>query len=219
MSTHTNTGDLPAPHDVAQAVLAACADLLTGARVVIGFAGESGSGKTETARAVAEALTAMGRPAALLHQDDYFKLPPATNHAHRELSFANVGPHEVDLARIDDVIDAFRHGAPSVAGQVVEYANDRFVPVTLDFRATTVLCVEGTYVLHLDGLDSRVFLAATHHDTRARREARARAASELTPFVAQVLEIEHRIISEQRRRADVVIDATFGVQRQSRADD
>lgn len=210
--------ELPIPEAVATAVLAACADLLDGERIVIGFAGESGSGKTETARAVANALAAMGRPAALLHQDDYFKLPPATNHAHRELSFANVGPHEVDLARLDDLIDDFRHGATQVAGQVVEYDQNRFVPVTLDFSATPVLCVEGTYVLYLDAFDCKVFLAATHEDTRARREARARAASELTPFVAQVLEIEHRIIAEQRRRADVVIDASFAVQRQPRAD-
>lgn len=202
----------PSPAAVASAVLAACPELRTSStRLVIGFAGESGSGKTETARAVADALTQAGRPALLLHQDDYFHRPPATNHAWRETDLAHVGPHEVDRPRLAALVEAFRRGENGVAGQVVDYANDRFLPATLDFGAIAVLCLEGTYVLSLPGLDRRVFLAATHEETRARREARARAASELTPFVARVLAIEHAIIRQQQAIADVVIDAAFRV--------
>lgn len=202
----------PTPAAVAEAVLAAWPALLaSSSRLVIGFAGESGSGKTETARAVAAALTQAGRPAALLHQDDYFRRPPATNHAYREADLAHVGPQEVDLPRLEALLAAFRRGDDEVAGQVVDYAHDCFRPCVLHFGATAVLCLEGTYVLSLAGLDCRVFLAATHEETRARREARARAASELTPFVTRVLALEHAIIRQQRAIADVVIDAAFRV--------
>ena len=50
---------------------------LTGrARRVVGVAGESGSGKSVTASSLARELGAMGHAALVLHQDDYFVLPP-----------------------------------------------------------------------------------------------------------------------------------------------
>ena len=66
-------------------------------RVVIAIAGESGSGKSVTATTLAGELDATGIVTIVLHQDDYFLLPPRTNHEHRVHDLRNVGPHE-DLA-------------------------------------------------------------------------------------------------------------------------
>ena len=201
-----------------RALARALADTLTlafgigaGARRVVGIAGESGSGKSVTASALARELAASGLPALVLYQDDYFHRPPRTNHDHRLLDLAHVGPHEVDLERIARDVAAFRAGAPSVFVPAVDYAANAFNTRTLDFREAAVLIVEGTYVLTLADLDVRIFLEATYDDTRARRIARARDVD--SPFIEDVLAIEHAIIARQAAAADLVIDAAFRVRR------
>ncbi len=183
-------------------------------RTVIGVAGESGSGKSTTATALARALDAHGLRSVVLSQDDYFHRPPRANHEYRMLDLAHVGPHEVDLARIGRHIAAFRAGHDGVDVPAVEYAADTFGTRVVDFGTAHVLIVEGTYVLTMPDLDVRVFLEATYADTRARRVARARDVD--SPFVERVLAIEHEIITRQAAVADVVIDPDFAVRPRNR---
>lgn len=180
-------------------------------RVVVGIAGESGSGKSITASALAHTLSALGHRAALIHQDDYFLLPPRTNHEHRIESLENVGPHEVDLALIRAHITAFRDRRDVTDAPLVDYPANRFVRHALQLSACDTLVVEGTYVLTLPpaDIDVRVFLEATHEDTRERRRARNRDIDD--PFIDRVLAIEHDIIVRQRTSADVVIDRNFAI--------
>jgi uridine kinase len=181
------------------------------ARTVVGVAGESGSGKSVTAASLARELGAQGHPALVLHQDDYFFLPPRANHAARERDIGHVGPGEVNLARMQEHVAAFRTGADEVDAPAVDYAADRFGTRRLDFSNVAVLVVEGTYVLGLDDLDLRIFLDATYDDTRDRRRARARDID--APFVEQVLAIEHEIIARQAARADLIVDRDFAIAR------
>ena len=181
------------------------------ARTVVGVAGESGSGKSTTATALARAFAADGLPAEVLFQDDYFHRPPLTNHEHRVQDITSVGPQEVDLARIEADIAAFRTGRDGVVVPSVDYPANVFRTRIVNFGTARVLVVEGTYVLMLPTLDVRVFLEATYADTRARRVARARDVD--SPFVEQVLAIEHAIIARQLAVADVIVDREFRVRR------
>ncbi len=180
-------------------------------RTVVGVAGESGSGKSTTASALARELTADGLRAEVLFQDDYFVRPPRTNHEHRVADISSVGPQEVDMARIERDVAEFRAGRDGVVVPAVDYPANVFRTRVVDFGTARVLVVEGTYVLMLPGLDVRVFLDATYADTRARRVARARDVD--SPFVEQVLRIEHELIAPQAAVADVVIDREFRVRR------
>jgi uridine kinase len=117
----------------------------------------------------------------------------------------------VALERLAEHVAAFRAGADGVEGPLVDYPADAFRTQRLDFGPLAALVVEGTYALQLPDLDVRVFLEATHEDTRARRRARAR--DEETPFVERVLELEHAIIARQAAGADVLVDREFGVRR------
>jgi uridine kinase len=92
---------------------------------------------------------------------------------------------------------------------VVDYPGDRFLTRTHDFSPLAALVVEGTYVLQLPALDLRIFLSATHEESRDRRRARNRDI--VAPFVEQVLAIEHDVIARQAAVADVVVDAEFRV--------
>jgi uridine kinase len=120
-----------------------------------------------------------------------------------------VGPHEVNLALMGAHVAAFRARRCDVEVPLVDYPSDRFLVRQLDCSALDALVVEGTYALGLPDLDVRIFLAATHEDTRARREARARDVHE--PFVDEVLRIEHRLIAPQAARADLVLDREFRI--------
>jgi uridine kinase len=145
----------------------------------------------------------------VLHQDDYFHRPPRTNHEHRLRDLRRVGPHEVNLQLLASHVAAFRGARDGVTGPRVDYPANRFVTRRLDFAGVAVLIVEGTYVLQLDDLDVRVFLEATHADTRERRRLRARDVD--APIVETILGIEHDIIARQAARADIVIDRDFAV--------
>lgn len=178
--------------------------------LVIGVAGESGSGKSTAATQLADALTARGIATALIHQDNYFIRPPRTNHAFRLQDLGSVGPQEVQLNLITDHMAAFRRGA-TVTAPVVNYPENRFDQETRAFNGVQVLIVEGTYVLMLDGLDVAVFLEATHADTHERRMARNRDIWE--PIIDTILDIEHRLIAPQRNRAHWLIDRAFHLRR------
>ncbi len=182
-------------------------------RTVIAVAGESGSGKSVTAVDLAAVLNREGIRAAIIHQDDYFIRPPRTNHEFREQDITSVGPQEVQLDLIARHIAEFRAGAESITGPSLRYAENCFDTQTIALDGCNVLVVEGTYVLHLDDIDVRVFLEATYEDTAPARRERNRDID--APFVQQVLQIEHGIISQQRARADIVISPEYRIGRRS----
>lgn len=178
-------------------------------RTVIAIAGESGSGKTVTASALAHVLTAEGRATGVLHQDDYFLRPPRANHEHRCADLASVGPHEVNLALLASHVAAFRARRDEVIAPRADAASDSFLTRRLDFGAMSVLIVEGTYVLRLDDTDIRIFLEATHVETADRRRRRNRDVD--APIIDQILAIEHALIAPQASRAHIVIDREFAI--------
>jgi uridine kinase len=182
--------------------------------LVIGIAGESGSGKSLTAASLVRALDDRGCTTAVIHQDDYFKLPPRTNHEQRLTNLAHVGPHEVDLVLIRAHIAAFRAGTDVTDAPLVDYPGNRFISHVLHFVGRQALIVEGTYALTLDELDVRVFLEATHEETRQRRRERNRDID--APIIDQILTIEHEIVAHQAQGADIIIDRQFAIHVPSR---
>ena len=214
MSIEPPTDPMPNANRLARSLASMVIDRLRlprDARVVIAVAGESGSGKSTTASSLGRELSTRGVSAGLIHQDDYFLRPPRTNHEYRLLDLRHVGPHEVNLELLQSHVDAFLAGRDGVEGPAVDYPANRFVTRHLDFSALQVLIVEGTYVFRLRGIDARIFLDATHEDTKERRRARNRDID--APVIDRILAIEHEIIEQQAQQADIVIDRDFEVRR------
>lgn len=177
-------------------------------RLVIGIAGESGSGKTSTATSLAHVCNAEGLQTAVLNLDNYFLLPPRTNHEQRNESLRHVGPHEVNLTLLASHIAAFRHGV-SVIAPLVDYPANQFVTQRFDFAHTQLLIVEGTYALALADLDWRIFHLATHEHSEERRRRRNRDID--APIITQILAIEHTLVAPYAAAADVLVDSHFRV--------
>lgn len=179
-------------------------------RYTITVAGESGSGKSETAQAIAEDLEVHGVGSAVLQQDDYFLLPPRTNDAARRANICWVGPTEVRLDLLDSHLEAALEGAAEVTKPLVIYDEDRVDEETMDLSEARAVIAEGTYTSLLEHVDTRVFIARNRLETMEHRAKRGR--EDFDPFIEQVLEIEHEIISQHRSRADVVITRDYDVE-------
>ena len=184
--------------------------LSRGRRSTLTVAGESGSGKSETGQALADALEASGIHAVVFGQDDYFVLPPKSNDVARRRDIGWVGTGEVGLALLDEHLAAARAGADSVTKPLVIYDEDRITEEVLDLTRVRVVIAEGTYATLLTNVDTRVFIARNRLETLDARLRRGR--EQVDPYIEQVLEIEHGIISAHRALADVVLSREYDVE-------
>ena len=181
----------------------------TEGRFTLTVAGESGSGKSETDQAIADALKAQGITAGIYGQDDYFILPPKSNDAKRREDISWVGPQEVRLDLLDEHMQAARSGAESVNKPLVIYAEDKVTEETMSLEGLEVVIAEGTYTTLLKNADARVFINRNRLETLETRRKRGREPIE--PFIEKVLEIEHEIISKHKELADVVLSKDYEV--------
>ena len=172
--------------------------------LTVTVAGESGSGKSETAACLAESLEAEGYVSVILAQDDYFKLPPKTNHRRREEEIEWVGPGEVRLDLMDEHLAALRSRPHEpLEKPLVDFHNDRIGSEVVRVEKLDVVIAEGTYTTLLSNADLRVFIDRNYRQTKRTRLARGRDPD--MEFLEQVLEIEHGIISRHRERADLIL--------------
>lgn len=179
-------------------------------RYTITVAGESGSGKSETAQAIADAFAERSVGSAIYQQDDYFVHPPKTNDLTRREDIGWVGSNEVHLDLLDAHLQAALDGADEVVKPLVIYEEDRIDTETMDLGDAKVVIAEGTYTSMLQNVDTRVFIARNRLDTMEHRMKRGR--EDFDPFLEEVLTIEHDIISPHRQMADVVITRDYDVQ-------
>ena len=175
----------------------------------IAIAGESGSGKSETGQAVADALIRRGFTTLVLQQDDYFVHPPKTNDRTRRQDIGWVGMQEVRLNLLDEHLQQARSGAEAIVKPLVVYGEDRIVEETVSLQGIAAVVAEGTYTTVLENIDTRVFIDLTYLETLQSRLERAREAQD--DFLGQVLEIEHRVISAQKSRVDYLVDKQYQV--------
>lgn len=175
----------------------------------VGICGESGSGKSVTAFALKKVLEENGIKSLVIQMDDYFKLPPKTNHENREKSFDNVGMHEVHLDLIKDNINEFKKGKSTLEKPLVHYQNNSISEEILDLQDVQVIIIEGTYILSIDDFDFSIFINRNYQDTYEKRMERNR--DEQSDFIEKVLKIEHNIIHQFKEKADIVLGKNYEI--------
>ncbi|MFB6290449.1 MAG: hypothetical protein ABEJ25_01795 [Candidatus Bipolaricaulia bacterium] len=174
---------------------------------VITVAGESGSGKSELATEIARINEENQLPTGILQQDDYFVFPPKTNHEMRKKNIDQVGTYEVKLDFLDSNLRSFKLGTDSVYKPLVDYKADKITTEVKEVGKFRALIAEGTYTTTLTFADFRIFIDRNYRDTYEDRKRRGR--DKLEPFIEDVLEREHEIISSHKDRADLLITSDY----------
>lgn len=187
------------------------AELFDKDKLVIGIAGESGSGKSVTAKCLQITLRKLNINSVVLHQDGYYKLPPKENHNKRKEDINWVGVHELKLELMQEHLNNFKAKMPVVDLSVVNYKSNKISTNGTFLKDKTVLIVEGVYTFFLENLDFKIFMSRTFKDTLEKRKSRNR--EEYDPFVEQVLEIEHNIVAKQKNMADVIINKGYSIEK------
>jgi len=175
-------------------------------------AGESGSGKSETATAIASALEKHGISSIILQQDDYYVYPPKTNDAMRRRNSDWLGPKEVRLDVLDANIRDVLAGRAEIEKPLVIYDEDRITTETMPVGDARVVIAEGTYTTLVKSANAHIFIARNYLDTLAHRQKRQRNKSELDTFTANILVKEHEMISAHKDVADIVITGDYEVE-------
>ena len=181
-------------------------------RYSIIVAGESGSGKSETAKALADELKMHNINSVIFGQDDYFHLPPKSNDAKRREDPEWLGPHtEVDLDSLENNLRDAINGSDKITKPLVDYKKNTIEREKISLVGIKVIIAEGTYTSLLKNVDVRIFIARSRLDTLEHRLKRNRGGEAEDPFVEQVLKTEHKIIAGHIQLADFVITKDYDV--------
>lgn len=176
----------------------------------ISVAGESGCGKTTLSRALKEHLEQQNLNVIILHQDEYFKLPPKKNHQARERDFEQIGPQEARLELLDEHIRKIKESEiQTLAIPHMDWLTDAEEQRLIDVRNVDIIIVEGTYTSLLKTVDQRIFINTNYQFTKQNRINRNR--EKVTDFIEKVLEKESSIIQKHLKLADLVLDKQLNI--------
>ncbi len=180
-------------------------------KFIITIAGESGSGKSEIAAVLAELLAKKRYiKSFIIQQDDYFVYPPKTNAKMRRKDINHVGLSEVHLELLDQNLEDILKGKEEIGKPLVIFDEDRITKEITNLKEIKTVIVEGTYTTILENIHQHIFIDRTYIDTKESRRQRAR--EEQDEFLEKILEIEHKIISSHKPKADIIVTATYGVE-------
>jgi uridine kinase len=181
-------------------------------RYIIAVAGESGSGKSETGKAIVEELEKLRISAILLGQDDYFVLPPISNNIKRRENPEWLGPHvEVRLDILEANLKNAIQGKSEFSKPLIDYNENSVKEEIINLDGVKVVIVEGTYTSLLKNVDTRVFIARNRLDTLEHRQKRNRGDEMGDLFIEEILKTEHKIISGHKQLADFIITKEYDV--------
>ena len=176
----------------------------------IAIGGESGCGKSTLSIALQKTLESYNIKSVVLHQDDYFFLPPKTNHKKRLSDITNVGTLEVDIAHIERHIEIIKsRSSKSLKKPLIHYDLDIIRHEILTIDEADVVIIDGTYTMLLQNVDIKLFMSKNFLETKEYRKARNR--DPMSPFNEEVLLKEHKIIAKQKAYAHFIIDKNLTI--------
>jgi len=179
-------------------------------KMMIGISGESGSGKSELAHVIAKGLRKHGIFAKPIHIDNYYKvLPLERTEWRKKHGIENaVGYNEYDWDTIYKNIDDFKHNRKSTM-PCVDLVTEQVDQLTTDFKDVDMLIIDGLYSIKTEGLDLRVFIELTYHETKKAQVVRGKEPQ--NEYRMAVLEQEHRMVQALKPTADIFITMEYQV--------
>lgn len=177
-------------------------------RFIIGISGESGSGKSELAHAVAKGLKKHGIVAKPLHIDNYYNVLPLERTKWRTDNIIEkvVGYNEYDWDTIYKNIEEFKNKESS-AGPCVDLVTEQVDILTTDYKEVDMLIIDGLYAIKTEGIDLSIFIELTYHETKKAQVIRGKEPQ--NEYRARVLEQEHKMVQALKPRADLLINMDY----------
>jgi uridine kinase len=179
-------------------------------KMIIGISGESGSGKSELAHVIAKGLRKHGIFAKPLHIDNYYRIHPLKRTEWRKSNGIEkvVGYNEYDWDTIYRNIREFRDGMKS-AGPCVDLVTEQVDQLTTDYSTVDMLVIDGLYAIKTDGVDFRIFIELTYHETKKAQLVRGKEPQ--NEYRMAVLEQEHKMVQALKPLADILISLDYKV--------
>ncbi len=179
-------------------------------KFIVAISGESGSGKTELAHVVARGLRAHGIFAKPLHIDNYYRVLPLERKQWRIDNVIEkcVGYDEYDWDIIYRNIDEFRQGKRATM-PCVDLVTEQVDTLITDFSSVDMLIIDGLYAIKTEGVDMRVFIELTYHETKKAQTDRGKEPQ--NEYRWAVLEQEHKMVLALRNSADFLITREYEV--------
>ncbi|NVO21220.1 MAG: uridine kinase [Bacteroidetes bacterium] len=179
-------------------------------KMIIAISGESGSGKSELAHVIAKGLRKHGIFAKPLHIDNYYRVHPLKRTEWRkEQGIENVvGFGEYDWVTIDRNIAEFMEGVEST-GPCVDLVTEQVDQLTTDYSTVDMLIIDGLYAIKTSGVDLRIFIELTYHETKKAQVVRGKEPQ--NEYRMNVLEQEHKMVQSLKSMADMLISMEYEV--------
>lgn len=180
-------------------------------KFMVGISGESGSGKTELAHVIAKGLRKHGIFAKPLHIDNYYRvLPLERTEWRKKHGIENVvGYGEYDWDMLYKNIGAFINSQETTM-PCVDLVTEQVDHLTTTFKGIDMLIIDGLYAIKTEGLDLRIFIELTYHETKKAQVARGKEPQ--NEYRMAVLEQEHQMVQALKPLADILISKEYQVQ-------
>lgn len=179
-------------------------------KFIIAISGESGSGKTELAHVIAKMLRKSDIICKPVHIDNYYRILPLLRTEWRKKNGIqeSVGLGEYDWDTINKNIDDFKNSRASTM-PCVDLVTEQVDQLTTDFNGVDMIIVDGLYAINTPGVDLRIFIELTYHETKKAQVVRGKEPQ--NEYRMQVLEQEHQVVLSLRPKADLLINMDYQV--------
>ena len=178
-------------------------------KYIVAISGESGAGKSEVSHSIAKFLKDQHIRVKVIHTDNYYKVPPLLRTEWRRTKgIQSVGQNEYDWNLIHRNIQDFKEERESMM-PCIDIIPEQVDKLITDFKKIDMLVIEGLYALKAEGIDMRVFIDLTYHETKISQIIRGK--ENMNDFRLQVLEREHQNVRALKPLADVIIDKSYQV--------
>ena len=179
-------------------------------KYMIAVSGESGSGKTELSHVLAKMLRKEGIVCKPIHIDNYYRIHPLERTEWRKKNGIDtvVGLGEYDWDTIYRNIDDFKNDRTS-AMPCIDLVTEQVDHLTTDFKGVDMIIVDGLYAINTEGIDLRIFIGLTYHETKKAQVVRGKEPQ--NEYRMQVLEREHQVVQSLRSKANIFINKEYQV--------
>ena len=181
-----------------------------GSRFIVAISGESGAGKSELSHSLALLLKKENKRVKILHTDNYYKVPPNERTAWRKkYGIEKVSFKEYDWKLLNRNIKEFKEGREALM-PCVDIVSKQIDKLITDFSDIDILVIDGLYAIKLKGIDLKIYIDLTYHETKKNRSSRGKETND--DFRFQVLEMEHQNMLSLKPMANLIVDKNYDVQ-------